>query len=694
MTAGSETAARKRTTATNDAKRQLTCFVVTGFGEKTDYSTGRVLNLDKTYEQLVRPACDRVNVNCFRAIDANLTGSIDAIMYRWIYDADIVIADLSTLNANVFYELGVRHAQRPNTTLIIAESVLMERIPFDLSSFVIHEYEHGGEDINAREQERFVEHLAEVLENIIAAERRRQAATPQVHRESDSPVFKFMIGMTPPAYQAESYLEPPAYIPPALRADAAVSEGESLASVIDAAEAAKKNNDLSEAMRLFARAIELQTDGEAHRKPDVFLAQRLALVTYKAGEQPDANGNVDRDAAIAALYEAETILAKYCAPKISNDPETLGLSGAINKRLFELTDDLTYLERAIGFYERGFYVKRDYYSGINVAYMYTQRANLLADSFGAIVSYGHANMIRQNVIEICEALIDDEVDFALRGDQQWVYMTLAEAYQGLGRNADEERLWRKIDSIATDFGRKSYLGQKAKLQAAIDEFERQVRPADLGAKTGTGGSVSPSPAAEPVAQTETTQQVSPAVSPGARPSPIDAGAAQRQTDPAARAQVHDRAAVSGATKASVVPMGEADYIEQRLDDQLNWFEKKSAAAQRWYKRLRLIEIVAAASIPLLAVYDGKFDEKFSYTTLAMAAIGVVVAVLAGTIGLYRFQENWTEYRAAAESLKQEKYLYLTRAAPYNGDQPFETLVRRTEALLKSEYAGWAQAMRE
>jgi hypothetical protein len=70
---------RKSTAGTHPAKaiRQLTCFVVTGFGNKTDYSTGRVLNLDKTYQQLVRPACDKVDVNCFRAIDANLTGSID-----------------------------------------------------------------------------------------------------------------------------------------------------------------------------------------------------------------------------------------------------------------------------------------------------------------------------------------------------------------------------------------------------------------------------------------------------------------------------------------------------------------------------------------------------------------------------------------------------------------------------------------
>ena len=154
--------------------------MVTGFGNKTDYSTGRVLNLDKTYEQLIRPACDTVNVNGFRAIDANLTGSIDSIMYRWIYEADIVIADLSTLNANVFYELGVRHAQRPNTTIIIAESVLMQRIPFDLSSFVIHQYEHGGEEISAKEQERFVNHLSEVLGKIIAAEQRRREAAPEV----------------------------------------------------------------------------------------------------------------------------------------------------------------------------------------------------------------------------------------------------------------------------------------------------------------------------------------------------------------------------------------------------------------------------------------------------------------------------------------------------------------------------------
>ena len=518
------TARNQPAKADRGARRQLTCFVVTGFGNKTDYSTGRVLNLDKTYEQLIRPACDKVNVNCFRAIDANLTGSIDSIMYRWIYAANIVIADLSTLNANVFYELGVRHAQQPNTTIILAESVLMQRIPFDLSSFVIHQYEHGGEEIGAGEQKRFVTHLSEVMKKIIAVEKRRRKAAAEVSRESDSPVFQFLTGMTPPTYDAQTYVEPPAYIPPAQRQKKKVKTGKSLASVIDAAETAKKANKLPAAIGLFRQAIEMQTEGKSDAKPDLFLAQRLALVTYKGGEKCDADGNIDPQTAIAALHEAEDILVKYCAPKISTDPETLGLSGAINKRLFELNNDLKYLDRAIRFYERGFYVKQDYYNGINVAYMYTQRANLLADRYDAIVSYGHANMIRQNVVEICRELIDDEDGFASRSDIQWVYMTLAEAYHGLGWTSDEERLASRIEGVSTEFGMESYLQQKGKLAQAMDEFRRRVRPDELSAKVAPGDArqAAETVEMEPAAPLTTTQQFRPTVAPGSSPITIDA----------------------------------------------------------------------------------------------------------------------------------------------------------------------------
>ena len=521
---GKRAAPAASTTTDKGTQRQLTCFVVTGFGNKTDYSTGRVLNLDKTYEQLIQPACDAVNVNCFRAIDANLTGSIDSIMYRWIYQADLVIADLSTLNANVFYELGVRHAQRPNTTIIIAESVLVQRIPFDLSSFVVHKYEHGGESISEAEQQRFVAHLSEVLRKIIAIEQRRQQEAPQITRETDSPVYKFLNGMKPPAYRAESYIEPPAYIPPTERHKKDAQQGESLASIIEAAEAAKKTKDFAEAIRLFGLAIERQTEGKPDHKPDVFLAQRLALVTYKHGERKGPDGQIDTQVATDALIAAEQILAKYCAPKISNDPETLGLSGAINKRLFELNGDREYLDRAIRFYERGFYVKRDYYNGINAAYMYNLRANLLDERFEAIVNYGHANMIRRLVVDICEELIADEAAFANRGDQEWVYLTLAEAYHGLGRNSDEVRLGPNIERVATAFGKATYTEQRAKLQAAMDTFRQRVRPDELSAAPSAPASPATTATAAPAsAATEAPVRTEAVRSAGGgRPITIDA----------------------------------------------------------------------------------------------------------------------------------------------------------------------------
>src|SRR4051812_2089531 len=107
-----------------------TCFVIIGFGPKKDHDTGRVLDLDKTFENLIKPVFKDLKIDCFRAKDIRHTGIIDVPMYEWIYKADIVVADISTLNANALYELGVRHALRPYTTIVISEKDM--KYPFDV----------------------------------------------------------------------------------------------------------------------------------------------------------------------------------------------------------------------------------------------------------------------------------------------------------------------------------------------------------------------------------------------------------------------------------------------------------------------------------------------------------------------------------------------------------------------------------
>jgi hypothetical protein len=131
-----------------------------------------------------------------------------------------------------------------------------------------------------------------------------------------------------------------------------------------------------------------------------------------------------------------------------------------------------------------------------------------------------------------------------------------------------------------------------------------------------------------------------------------------------------------------------EYLKNRVDDQIGWYDRKSASNQRWFRRLRIIEIVAAALIPLLAAYA-----DWDALKIAVAALGLVIAVIAGILGLFQFQENWTSFRGTCEALKQEKYLFLTKTEPYDQKEPFPLFVQRVEGLMAKEHSAWAQSVR-
>ena len=138
-------------------------------------------------------------------------------------------------------------------------------------------------------------------------------------------------------------------------------------------------------------------------------------------------------------------------------------------------------------------------------------------------------------------------------------------------------------------------------------------------------------------------------------------------------------------------MDENQYIEQRLDDQIDWYDIKSQWNQKWLKRLSLIEIVAATTIPFLVGYIG---EEIYPLRLTVGFLGVLVAVISGILPLYKFQENWIEYRTTCESLRHEKFLYLTSSEPYNIEEPFPLLAQRVEALISKENTQWSQYIKE
>src|SRR5262245_50772064 len=142
-----------------DAK---TCFVIMGFGKKTDYGEkARTLDLDATYNAIIKPAVTAAGLNCIRADEVTHSGVIDVKMYELLLRAELVIADISTANANAIYELGVRHALRPFRTIIMKEEE--GKFQFDLNHLATLQYRHLGEDIGASEALRKQQQLTALI---------------------------------------------------------------------------------------------------------------------------------------------------------------------------------------------------------------------------------------------------------------------------------------------------------------------------------------------------------------------------------------------------------------------------------------------------------------------------------------------------------------------------------------------------
>jgi hypothetical protein len=139
----------------------------------------------------------------------------------------------------------------------------------------------------------------------------------------------------------------------------------------------------------------------------------------------------------------------------------------------------------------------------------------------------------------------------------------------------------------------------------------------------------------------------------------------------------------------VQPNSTPDPILARLDDQLSWYSQKSRAARKAFKRIKLIEIIAAALIPFIT------GQQWPYVNYIVGGLGVTITVLEGILHLNQYQENWTNYRNTAESLKHEKFLFLANAGPYaSAANPRVVLAERVEALLSQENSQWVAALQK
>ena len=448
----------------------LTCFVVMGFGKKIDLATGRELDLDKTYQNIIKPAVTDAGYDCKRADEILHSGVIDVPMYDMLFGADLVVADLSTANLNATFELGIRHVMKPRTTIIIAESKF--KIPFDASHIVVYAYEHLGPDIGYSETIR----MRAELTNLANALKNGQTA--------DSPVYVALSDLHPPTRPA------PLRAHLAAAAQPLPAAVDTYAMKLQIAHDAVTRGDFVGAKTVLRSIYDEQTARGADGTPKparAFVVQQLALATYKAAEAEAKTAGPGK--ALVGYTEAEELLRKLDI-ETTTDPETLGLWSAIYKRRAEMESRpaalrLEDVEEAVHAAERGFMIKRDYYNGTNLAYLFNLRASLSSGD-DRIADNVFADRVRRMVVKITAdrlAALGAEQQSAadsapppapdsgevrpLAEERYWVEATHAECLIALGDPLGEDLMRKALASAPAQWMADTTQGQLGRVRTLL-----------------------------------------------------------------------------------------------------------------------------------------------------------------------------------------------------------------------------------
>ena len=128
-----------------------------------------------------------------------------------------------------------------------------------------------------------------------------------------------------------------------------------------------------------------------------------------------------------------------------------------------------------------------------------------------------------------------------------------------------------------------------------------------------------------------------------------------------------------------------EYLKNRVDAQLKWYDEKSGKNRKWYYRLRTTTIVSSALIPMLIGYSNSVNELKYVAGL----LGVVVAICEGLMSLRKYKDNWLTYRGTAESLQREKILFQNNIGETLDDAyHFKVFVLKAEQIMSSENSNW------
>ncbi|MEO6232160.1 MAG: TRAFs-binding domain-containing protein [Ferruginibacter sp.] len=455
---------------------QPLCFVLMPFGTKKDASE-KEINFDTVYQSFIKPAIILAGLDPIRADEEQAGGFIHKPMYERLMFCDFSVADLSFANANVFYELGIRHALKPCTTVSIFETGT--KLPFDTAPLRTFNYDYkDGAILNLQDKITSLANLIKV--NLNATKLLQDSPIAQLitgykfpdlnYLQEDADAFKDWVTSN---HATKDSLEDLAKqwkqagkakdksVDDDKKKEAADAQIAALEKIKEVEQNSKSvlgySYELLYALLNAYKAVGAFTEITVMLKPlvastfkdNIYIKQQLAMAYNKIKERQDAEEIL------------KTITEQYGA-----DPETNGLLGAVYKGLMDdykgEIQESGFRTKAIKAYLEGFDADpRDYYPGINAL---------------SLMFYGNVN---KDVFSKYLPLVQFAVERQLKkkSDDYWLQATRLEI--AILNDQSDEAVEALSDALACDPDDWAKSSTKSNIQKLYDKKLTMAAEADL-----------------------------------------------------------------------------------------------------------------------------------------------------------------------------------------------------------------------
>lgn len=350
------------------------CFILMPFGTKKD-ENGQLIDFNKIYSDFIKPAIEDAGLEPIRADEEQIGGIIHKPMYERLMLCEYAVADLSIANANVFYELGIRHAIRPYSTISIFSSDT--KLPFDISFLRSLPYDRELKDLEDLKKQ--------LTEKLLHAKK---------EKHTDSPLFQLVDGLKPSDIEhikTDVFRE-------------RVEYNKTIKSQLKSTREIKPKDDAKVALKSLEHSLGNLNDVEAGVIIDLFLSyrkveaydemiklvsqmpkplQQTVMVQEQLGFALNRAGQ--RKEAISVLEE---VICKH-----GKNSETCGILGRVYKDYWQENSSNEalakgYLKKAIQTYLDGFESDfRDAYPGINAVTLMDIARDARKDEILPVVTY-------------------------------------------------------------------------------------------------------------------------------------------------------------------------------------------------------------------------------------------------------------------------------------------------------------------